>query len=458
MKLNNKGFAISGVLYSLLILFITLFLAILTILASTKFSLDKVKNDITNKLDTLTYRDTILNGADPILKTGMIPVIIEANGTVKKADVTKKWYDYDTKTWANAVTVSSDNRSMYQTAKPGTVIAESDILTYFVWIPRYKYKLWYVEATDGSTSLDTTKVHSIDIVFESKNTVKSTGNTNGTYLTHPAFTFGEEELNGIWVGKFETGYSGATSLTQAQVGTADSNKVVIKPNVYSWRSMNVSNMFATSLNMTADNNVFGISKDSDTHMMKNTEWGAVTYLSYSKYGKDSEVYLNNNKNYLTGCGATLSTDASNTSCLNKYGSKTDNIYNQTTTGNISGIFDMNGCAWEYVMGYNTKATTKYGTSGFTDTTFPTGKYMDFYESTQATEYSKRILGDATGEMGPFFENNGSWYNDYAYFLTGEYPWFKRGGYSESGPSVGITGFYYTAGASYTNISFRVAIS
>ena len=43
MKLNEKGFAISGVLYSLLILFVTLFLGVLTILASTKFSLDKIK-------------------------------------------------------------------------------------------------------------------------------------------------------------------------------------------------------------------------------------------------------------------------------------------------------------------------------------------------------------------------------------------------------------------------------
>ena len=137
------------------------FLGILTILASTKFSLDKVKNDITDKLETLTYRDTILNGADPELKTGMMPVIIDAAGTVKKADVTGKWYDYDTKNWTNAVTVSKTNRSTYEAAEPGTVIAESDILTYFVWIPRYRYRLWYVEAVDGDTVLDTSKLYSM---------------------------------------------------------------------------------------------------------------------------------------------------------------------------------------------------------------------------------------------------------------------------------------------------------
>ena len=50
-----------------------------------------------------------------------------------------------------------------------------------------------------------------------------------------------------------------------------------------------------------ENNVFGIkSSITDTHMMKNSEWGAVAYLSQSKYGKygnldyegrEKEVYM-----------------------------------------------------------------------------------------------------------------------------------------------------------------------
>ena len=86
MKLNNTGFAISGVLYSLLILFLALFIGVLGILASTKFSYDKVKNDVFNKLGNIAYKDDILNGADPVLKAGMIPVTISNNGKVYKAN------------------------------------------------------------------------------------------------------------------------------------------------------------------------------------------------------------------------------------------------------------------------------------------------------------------------------------------------------------------------------------
>ena len=98
-KMNNKGFAISGILYSLLILFMTLFMGILIILATSKFSFDKIKNDIRKKLETEVYKDIVLNGADPELK-GMIPVKIDSNGKVLKADITEKWYDYSNKEWA----------------------------------------------------------------------------------------------------------------------------------------------------------------------------------------------------------------------------------------------------------------------------------------------------------------------------------------------------------------------
>jgi hypothetical protein len=30
----------------------------------------------------------------------------------------------------------------------------------------------------------------------------------------------------------------------------------------------------------------------DTHMMKNTEWGAVAYLFKSLYGKSAEIWIN----------------------------------------------------------------------------------------------------------------------------------------------------------------------
>ena len=50
--------------------------------------------------------------------------------------------------WANAVLVSETgtvhNRSDYVDADAGYTISEDDVLAYYVWIPRYKYKVWNI--------------------------------------------------------------------------------------------------------------------------------------------------------------------------------------------------------------------------------------------------------------------------------------------------------------------------
>ena len=426
---------------------------------------------VSEEEDCYMYKEEILNGADPVLKEGMIPVTIEPAGTVKKVHSTSKWYSYEEKMWANAITVKEEVREKYKNASVGTVIAEEDILTYFVWIPRYKYELWYVEASDGYTERDPSKVHSINIVFENNTTNKSDGTCNGTndkpsngcYLTHPAFTFGEEEVNGIWVGKFETGYSGAANKEEAQKTEIDSNKVIIKPNVHSWRYNTVSNMFYTALNMNKEYNVFGLTTESDTHMMKNTEWGMVAYLAYSDYGKDSEVYINNNNNYLTSCGGDTANQSERGTCLNSYGTKEDDVYNQSTTGNISGIFDMSGGANEYMMGGQTTTANDEikQLSGFTDETFPEDKYIDKYLG--GGKYSSRILGDGTGEFGPFEDTDSihlkynSWYDGNAVMINGWNPFFVRGGnYYQSTSDISL--FALNSGQSFNGNSFRIVIS
>ena len=67
----------------------------------------------------------------------------------------------------------------------------------YVWIPRYKYQLFNVEGAQTTAQM-------INIEFENNSTSKSSGTQNSQWLTHPAFTFGDTELNGIWVGKFES--------------------------------------------------------------------------------------------------------------------------------------------------------------------------------------------------------------------------------------------------------------
>ena len=193
----------------------------------------------------------------PVIQDGLIPVDFDSNGKTVKADVNGKWYDYDNKKWANAVAVTNESRDKYKNASAGTAITESDILAYYVWIPRYRYQLWNVEGKESQPQ-------EIKIQFESKSTPKSTGTKNGEWLTHPAFTFGSTELSGMWVGKFEM--------------TGSSNNPTIKPNVSSLTILNVSRFFNVIKSMGSN---YGLSS-YDSHMMKNSEWGAVTYLSHRK--------------------------------------------------------------------------------------------------------------------------------------------------------------------------------
>ena len=49
-------------------------------------------------------------------------------------------------------TVRSDIRSTYTNASEGTEIREDDILAFYVWIPRYKYKVWNISKQAGAES------------------------------------------------------------------------------------------------------------------------------------------------------------------------------------------------------------------------------------------------------------------------------------------------------------------
>ncbi len=450
-------------------------------------------------LFTKKYKESILNGMDPVLKEGLIPVTIENDGSVKKANEQEEWYDYETQKWANAV-ILEDESIKYQN---GETIPESNIESYFVWIPKYRYKLWDLGNYEGLTSINSSKVHDIEIIFGEYDTVDKEGECRipgvsglsgnckeGDYMTHPAFqSFGTK---GIWVGKFEVGYKGATSTAGAQQNIQDRDKVEIKPNVYSWRSINVSNAHLNSYNYK---------REYDSHMMKNTEWGAVAYLQHSIYGSRASVRINNNSNFITGYSAlnepTCGYTADNRDCnrhegtdLNVDGTYTKRYnsevgYLASTTNNISGIYDISGGAWEYTMGVMTNQNgqpcagmnSSY-TSGFTGpfcngsgnatgTSFPDQKYYDTYQyGTKDYHFARGILGDATGEFGPFGKatygtqerQNNSWYIDSAWFVNSEWPWFFRGCARYDGLNAGMFAFGRTDGDAGPNGGYRIVLA
>ena len=386
----------------------------------------------------------------PELVNGMIPIKYDGTKWVKASTTTTNdWYDYTNKMWANAVMVTSGTRDTYMNASTGTTISEEDILAYYVWIPRYKYQLFNVD----STTMDPIE---IQIKFEDGTPTKSSGTANGEWLTHPAFTLGTDELEGIWVGKFST--------------TGSAETPTVKPNIGMLTNQNVSTQFTTSqiFGTTTYLTSTGVS-EVDAHMMKNIEWGAVAYLKQSKYGLGTtDIGWNNYKSspYLTGCGSTAGS-ASSTTC---------NAYNTTdgmlasTTGNITGIYDMSAYTGTYVMGvmqdntgtnkpmsgysssYNSGFTGKvYASGNFTEysgVSFPNSKYYDLYSyGTSASDYTRRILGDATGEVH-------GWYGDIADFVNSDGPWFVRGSGSFGYPTnAGVFTFYSYIGEPNPKLAF-----
>ena len=363
----------------------------------------------------------------PVLAEGMIPITYDGSKWVKADEygAYNNWYDYGNQKWANAVMVTSSTRDTYMNADVGTTIPENDILAYYVWIPRYKYKLFNASYASG------TSAQVIDVVFE--NGTSTTGNVtctyasngaetcqnkaNGNWYTHPAFTLGDTELKGIWVGKFET--------------TGSTTAPTVKPGVSSLTSITIANMYNTGKLFRSKNylTITG-ANETDTHMIKNIEWGAVAYLKQSKYGLGvTDIVSSSNSN-----GVIYTGGGSGTSYKTNTG--------QSTTGNITGVYDMSGGADEYVMGNYNKQT---GSSGLTIPSIPI-EHIDIYSGTNVS-YSH--LGDAMGETA-------RWYSDCV--DNSHRSWFARGLKTGPGGHAGVFSFGTYTGEANNYYGFRVVLS
>ncbi len=439
--MNKRGFAVSGIIYSILILFLILVFSILAILGSRKLIIDKFKNDTLNKIygneseEQLIYTDN--SGANsPELLNNMIPVYYDGSNWIY-ADIYKEWYNYDAKEWANAVVLNSG-----VSKKIGDTIAEDEIALWYVWIPRYKYQLF--NANNGSINeqeiaiefergtVSTGTVSCTDSVSGSGDSSEICTNAeNGNWYTHPSFTFGSQELRGFWVGKFEV--SGST------------DKIEIKPNVSSLRNQTVSSFFTAIQNIRKIYNL-----NADSHMMKNMEWGAVAYLSHSKYGtcidgSCVEVAINSNSSYYTGGG-------------------TANVYKtnvaQSTTGNIYGVYDMSGGTYEYVMANMVNSSGIFYSSGARFSEVPDKKYYNSYtyDSSSYTTHGRGKLGDATKENLKSFGNYaGGWYSDYSSLPYSSTSWIVRGGNYNNASNSGLFCFNIYNGDAKLNASTRAIL-
>ena len=348
-----------------------------------------------------------------------------ANMTLVKFDTgTQDWVvDETNSAYSYVDTSTSGNTDKSEWANAKVTVNEID--SYFVWIPRYAYKI------NGENDIDIKFLKGTSNIAADGVTVCKYANENPTaddYIIHPAFTadanygggFGNNNgtndngIAGIWIGKYETARSDTVGATQ---GSATTLKV--QPGVTSFRSVTIGNMYTYA--KAYDTNL-------KSHMLKNSEWGAVAYLTESKYGRNgTEVTINNNgTTYYTGGGAEKA-----------YIENTP----QSSTGNVYGIYDLSENATEYVVaGY--KNQSSIGTSSGSN------EYGTVYTDTSASTGYK--YGDAT------YETSG-WHSDLALFVDSYGPFFSRGGVCGDGDLAGVFNCYVVGNGYGNGYSFRLAL-
>ena len=325
----------------------------------------------------------------------------------------------------------------------------------FVWVPRYAYKI-----TEGyhTNQAGTIEVAFIDTSNKFLNGEKGEITTNvedpeagqTKWLVHPAFTSNAEygggfgEISGMWIGKFET---------TGEYTEGNASKVSVKPAEKILRNMTVNDQYKAGMKATYGENI-----DLNSHMMKNSEWGATVYLAHSNYGTNKQKIEQNENVVYTGGG----TDTQKIYTTNK---------KQSSTHNATGIYDLHGGLEErnasYINNKNEKLELQGGTNvgdlyGATEEEQSTStKYKTVYtsENNQEKDYivaGNKNKGDAIYETSLSYNNStNSWFNSDSYFPLGNSPFFRRGEYANDGPEPSSS-FSFNAidGGVYSSVSFR----
>ena len=176
----------------------------------------------------------------------------------------------------------------------------------------------------------------------------------------------------------------------------------------------------------------------------------------------TEVGINNNSSFITGYGA----PAGSSSSVTNGAYNTDLGKDASTTGNIYGIYDMSGGAFEYVMGAyadssNIPISGKDASenSGFNGTLYsggnysngvnlPDNKYFNIYSYSYGNGYQIHALTETKG-----------WYSDNYELVNATVPWFLRGNSANStGTLAGIFATGAHSGIATSGISSRLTLT
>ena len=466
-------------------------------------------------VDSTTCKSgSVQNDCQVDLDANMIPVKYTGSTThaewtslAKPEDSSNQgnWYNYNDKQWANAVTVKPEALSKYR--NQNKVVEQADILGFWVYIPRYAYEVMRRDGTDKPVP-----AQNFLISFEKTTTpkrrpaacpekskdyrtecglnrdyIKGQPSNAGTWATHPAFTFGSKELNGIWFAKFET-----TGAIRQPTVLPNEDRVYID-RYGELDSIGKMYDYAKTLGVADNNNVggstyyFGTSQNNhhltkfSSHMVNNNDWGAATYLSASKYGAGyNGVQINANgtkHDYYsygtTGCGPRANGDVSSyggnsaqwalahtdevggalgtqSAC---YSGDIQRAYNGTlgqlasTTNNPTGIYDMSGGGYEYVAAsYSDNLNNSNAGYFFRKSAHP--PYVNTYNFSDPNSCTFSTCGGQA-----LYETN-RW--NYADFVTSS-RWFVRGGNYFLGSNAGLFFADNKDGNAVGTNAFRVAL-
>ena len=444
----------------------------------------------------------------PQLMEGMTGIYWDKDGNEIEvtADNQDNWYDYDKQEWANAITKDSDG----------------NITGYWVWIPRYAYKIesGRYTSTAGKISvkfLQGTSNKDENNAEISQNYPETTGETMSAYVVHPSFTDGSEngknnhymngewdkEIAGYWVAKYAAGFQECTqtvandgTVTEpttnlANVKYSDKNYTkntysinaisqtltalpkmsypVFKPLTYAYNVISTGDAYILSQQIAKARNFYGLnSTKTDSHQMKNSEWGAVVYLTQSSYGRDREKVTINSKSFKNA-------NSKNIWAITGYAENTANGIKASSTNNKNGIFDLSGCVVEYTAAYisngnenisnygKSYASTTANSNGYLTlstkyaTVYPYSDSNDSYSGNYNMYLDKKTttygFGDAILETSNSGADLTSWNEQSSWFLRTGNTFFQRGGKFDKG-SAGIFNFVSYQGCAIWDGGFR----